>query len=488
MADSLKQKTVSGALWSGIHKFSITLLGFISGIVLARLLTPHDYGVIGMLTIFLAVSQTFIDGGFGSALIQKKTPSDEDYSTILFWNLGLSVFLYFVLFFSAPFIARFYELPLLVDVLRVQSIVLVINAARIVQHNQLRKKLQFKKVALINVTSSIISLCVTIYLAYIGWGVWALVVQQLVLGLSCTVLYWITSKWRPLLTFSITSFKELFGFGGFILLSNLFNTFCNNIQGLLIGKVYNSATLGYYSKAMRTESYASTFFSSVLDQVSYPVLSETQNDKDRLGRILRIFIGTSAFITFPLMFLLILVAKPLFLLLYSERWLDSVPYFQLLCIAGIAISLQNINYYAVAALGKSKQLFKWTFLKRILGLLFILVGIYFFGIFGMIAGSVLASWTIYLINANLASKYAGYSLKRQLVDLLPVAVLCLTAFIVAFIIGYWIDVNIYLLSLVQSSIFVVIYIFFSWVFNFESLDSTKYILSIIKKKLNVYKL
>lgn len=487
MADSLKQKTVSGALWSGIHKFSITLLGFISGIVLARLLTPHDYGVIGMLTIFLAVSQTFIDGGFGSALIQKKTPSDEDYSTILFWNLGLSLFLYFVLFVSAPFIARFYDLPLLVDVLRVQSLVLIINAARIVQHNQFRKKLQFKKVALINVTSSVISLCVTIYLAYIGWGMWALVVQQLVLGLSCTVLYWITSKWRPMLTFSISSFKELFGFGGYILLSNLFNTFCNNIYGLLIGKVYNSVTLGYYSKAMRTEGYASTFFSSVLDQVSYPVLSETQSDKERLVRILRMFIGTSAFITFPLMFLLILVAKPLFLLLYSERWLDSVPYFQLLCVAGIATSLQTINYYAVAALGKSKQLFKWTFVKRVLGLLFIFFGIYFYGIHGMIIGSIFASWTIYMINANLASKYAGYSLIRQFKDLLPIATLCLIAYIVAIVTSYLLDINIYVLGLIKSSIFVATYIYFSWIFKVESLDSTKYVLSIIKNKLNLFK-
>ena len=400
MADNLKQKALTGAIWSGVHKFAITLLGFISGIVLARLLTPHDYGVIGMLTIFLALSQTFIDGGFGSALIQKKSPTDTDYSTILYWNIGLSIILYIILFFSAPLVASFYNLPILSKVLRVQGFVLIINAARIVQRNQLRKKLQFKKIAVINVSANLIALAATIYLAKLGWGVWALVAQQLLVALLTTSLYWITSKWKPLLIFSKKSFKELFSFGGYILLSNLFSTVCGNIQGLFIGKIYNSSTLGLYTKAMRTESYSSTFISSVLDQVSYPVLSESQNDRSRMIRVIKQFITTSAYITFPLMFILILLAKPLFLLLYSDRWLDSVPYFQILCIAGIAISIQNINYFAVAALGKSKELLKWTFIKRSIGLLLVVGGLFLYGIYGLLFGSVAASWIIYFINAR----------------------------------------------------------------------------------------
>ena len=483
MEDALKQKTISGVAWSGIHKFAIMLLNFISGIVLARLLTPHDYGVIGMLTIFLAISQTFIDGGFGSALIQKKRPTNEDYSTILYWNIGLSIILYFILFACAPLIARFYDLSLLTQVLRVQGIVLIINAARIVQRNQLRKQLKFKKVAIINVSSNIIALLVTIFLAMNGWGVWALVAQQLLLGFLTTCLYWFTSNWKPLLVFSMQSFKELFSFGGFILLSNLFNTLCNNIQGLLIGKVYNSSTLGIYTKAQRTESLSSTFISSVLDQVSYPVLSETQNDSKRMIAILKLFIGTSAFITFPLMLLLIILAEPLFLFLYSERWLQSVPFFQVLCFAGIAICLQNINYFAVAAVGKSKQLLKWTFVKRGVGLLLVVLGLWLYGIYGLLIGSVITSWFIYIVNASLASKYVGYTLKQQFYDLLPIITISTVAFIASLSIGYMTNLGLCMKGVIQFIVFASIYLSLSVLFKVEFLSSTKYTLKVLGNKI-----
>lgn len=483
MADNLKQRAVSGVAWSSFHKFSIVFLGFISGIVLARLLTPHDYGVIGMLTIFLSLSNTLIDGGFGSALIQKKNPTNEDYSTILYWNIGFSIFLYGVLYIGAPFIARFYNLTLLTDVLRVQGLIIIINAARIVQRTQLRKQLMFKKIAIINCSANAVALLVTIYLAWKKWGVWALVFQQLLVGVLTTLLYWFTSKWKPLWAFSKQSFKELFNFGGFILLSNLFNTFCNNIQGLLIGKVFNASILGYYTKAQRTESYSSTLISSVLDQVSYPVLSEAQNDKSRMIRVLRQFVGTSAFITFPLMMLLILLAKPIFLFLYSERWISSVPYFQILCLAGIAVCLQNVNYYAVAALGKSKVLLRWTFIKRLLGLLLIVIGLLLYGMYGLLIGSVIASWTIYIINAYLASKYVGYTLRLQFFDLLPIIVISLIAFVVSYSIEYVSIKIIFIKYIIQFVIFVGVYISISSFLKIKSLDDAKSSLSIIGNKL-----
>lgn len=482
MANNLKQKAISGVVWSAIHKFANVFLSFISGIILARLLTPHDYGIVGMLTIFLALSQTFIDGGFGSALIQKKNPTDEDYSTILYWNLGLSLVLYLVLFACAPIIARFYNLPILSDVLRVQGIVLIINAARIVQHNQLRKKLQFKKVAIINLTASAISLCFTIYLAWIGWGVWALVSQQLLLGLLATILYWITAKWIPILGFSIKSFKELFSFGGFILLANLFSTFCNNIQGLLVGKVYNSSTLGFFTKAKRTEEYASTFISSILDQVSYPVLSESQNDKERLIDILRKFIGTSAFVTFPLMLLLILLAKPIFILLYSERWLPSVPYFQVFCFAGVAICLQSINYYAVAAIGNSKQLFRWTIIKRVAGLVFIVCGMYIWGINGILIGTVLSSWIIYIVNAELVSKYIGYKIKQQFWDLFPIMILSLISYFVSSITILIPFRSLLIDSVIKIVVFSSVYLVSSYILKLAVLDFSKDVIMMVYRR------
>ena len=482
MAEDLKEKTITGVIWSAVQKFGSTALSFISTIVLARLLTPEDYGCIGMLAIFLAVSSTFIDGGFGSALIQKKRPTREDYSTIFYWNLGLSIFLYTVLFFSAPAISRFYNLPLLCSVLRVQGIVLIVDAARIVQVNQLRKQLRFKKIATINLSVSAVSLAVTIYLAWRGFGVWALVAQQLMVGVLTTTIFWITGQWTPVLTFSMQSFKELFGFGGFILLSNLINTFCNNIQGLLIGKFYNPATMGYYSKAKSTEEISSSFISTVIDQVSYPVLSEAQNDKTLMIRMLKKFIGVLAYVTFPVMLLLILIAKPIFIILYSERWLPSVPYFQILCFAGMAICLQGINYYAVAAIGKSKDLFKWTVIKRLVGLCFVVGGLVLAGIKGVLIGTVLGTFFVYFVNAGLVSKHVGYTGRQQFLDLLPILIVSFVSCFFAFVIGCFLNTNIYVDGIIKLAVFCITYFGISMLFKMEAFISTKDVLNSLLHK------
>lgn len=474
MAENLKDKTITGVLWSAVQKFGSTALSFISTIVLARLLLPEDYGCIGMLAIFMAVASTFIDGGFGSALIQKKDPTREDYSTMFFWNLGLSVFLYLILFLSAPLIARFYKLDVLCPVLRVQGIVLIVNAIRIVQTNQLRKQLKFKKIASIDLSVSAVSLAVTIYLAYKGFGVWALVVQQLLVSVLTTIIYWTTSHWTPLLVFSKQSFRELFGFGGYVLLSNLINTFCNNIQGLLIGRLYNPTTMGYYSKARGTEELASTFVSQIMDQVTYPVLSEAQNNREYLIRMIRKFIGVLAFITFPLMLLLILLAKPIFILLYSDKWLPSVPYFQILCVAGMAVCLQGINYYAVAAIGKSGKLFKGTLIKRGLGLILVIGGLVIDGITGLLAGTVMAVWLVYLINAILVHRYVGYKFLTQIRDLLPIMFISFLSFVAAYLASYFLSIhNLYISGGIQLVVFIGVYLLMSYVFKIDALMSSK---------------
>ncbi len=479
MPNKLKEKAINGVLWTSIHKLATLLLGFFSGIILARLLTPHDYGVIGMLAIFLAVSGTFIDGGFGSALIQKKRPTEVDYSTVFYWNLAFSAFLYGVLFFCAPFIAEFYNLPLLCDVLRVQGLVLIINAARIVQRNQLRKRLEFKKITIINFSTHVVALCITIYLAWTGWGVWALVGQQLLVSTLTTSLYWITGNWKPKLLFSVKSFKGLFDFGFFVLLSNLINTISNNVHGLLIGKMYNSSTLGYYSKARGLENLSSTFISNVLNQVTYPVFSEVQDERNRMLYVLRKIICSSAYITFPLLLLLILIAKPLFLLLYSDRWLPSVPYFRLLCLAGIAICLQNVNYFAIAAIGKSKDLFLWTLVKRGIGLLLVIGGLWLYGIYGLLSGSVVTSWIIYLINAKLVSKHIAYTLTQQFKDLFPILGLSVVSFLTAYFASLLFNGSIYLDGILKFFVFMSNYFVLSSLCSLKSYEDTKETVKIV---------
>ena len=252
--DNLKHKAASGIVWTALQRFSTMGIQFISGIILARLLMPFDYGCIGMLAIFIALADAIIDGGFGSALIQKKRPTQEDYSTIFFWNLGMAAILYSILFFCAPAISRFYKTPLLCDVLRVQGLVLFIHAFNIVQRNQLRKNLNFKVLSLVSITTSLIALGVTVFMAYKGLGVWSLVAQNLLIAAIPAIVFWFVIKWRPILAFSWKSFKELFSFGCYMFLTHLVNQFGQQIQGLIIGKVLAFPTSVTCGKRRTTSS------------------------------------------------------------------------------------------------------------------------------------------------------------------------------------------------------------------------------------------
>ena len=454
--NNLKEKAVSGMIWTTIQRFAEMGIQFISGIILARLLMPEDYGAIGMLAIFMLVAQTFLDGGFGAALIQKKNPTQEDYSTIFWWNLLMAIVLYLLLFFAAPFIAKFYHMPILKDVLRVQAIVLIISAFSIVQGNQLRKQLNFGKIAKISLVSSSVSLCLTIWLAYRGYGVWSLVVQGLSLSLISGILFWVTSKWLPRFIFSKESFKSLFSFGAYVFLIHLINEICNNIQGLLIGRIYNASTMGYYSKAKSTEKLASTSISQSLTQITFPLYSEVQDDKQRLIGLIQKLTGVIAYVTFPLMFVLILIAKPVFVLLYSERWMASIPYFQILCIGGIAVCLQSVNLQAINAIGKSRTAFGWTLIKRLVALVLLIGGLWLWGVYGLLMGSVLGSWFIYFINAYLVSKHIGYKMRQQMLDLLPIMLLSLLAFAIGWLVTL-LPLNFYLIGVIEFVVFVLVY-------------------------------
>lgn len=483
MAKTLKQKAASGMVWTALQKYSTMFIHFISGIILARLLTPYDYGCIGMLAIFMALAEAFIDGGFGSALIQKKRPSQEDYSTIFWWNLGMSAMMYLILFISAPAIARFYNIPLLRDVLRVEGVILFIYAFNIVQRNQLRKQLNFKVLSIVTITTSIIALGVTIVMAYKGFGVWALVTQYIITAAIPAVVFWFFIKWRPIRVFSWKSFKELFGFGFYMFLTNLLNNFSVKIQGLLIGRLYNPATMGYYSKAHSTESLASQSISSVMTQVTYPLYAEAQNDLKQLGNMIRRLTMTIAFITFPLLFILLLLAKPLFILLYSERWLASVPYFQVLCVAGLGVSLTAVNTQAIAAIGKSKVMFVWTLIKRAIGIAAIVGGLFLWGMKGLLAGVIFSNWFSYLVNICLVSKHVGYHFLKQIRDLIPVTLASVIAAAVAYGVGYLLHLSMYPDGIVKLLVYVTVYLGWSLLFKPESYT---YFLSSIPKRFRFW--
>lgn len=468
-SNKLKKKAVHGVIWTSIQRFLTIFIQFVSGIILARLLSPDDFGCIGMLSIFMLVASSFIDGGFGSALIQKRRPSQIDYSTIFYWNLFVSIFIYFVLYFSAPYIARYYNIELLTSVLRVQSIILIFNALSSIQINKLNKEFNFRKISIISLISIVISLTVTIVMAYQGYGVWSLVTQNLLMAIIPAIFYWVTCSWRPSWVFSIQAFKELFEFGFYVLLTHIINNIGTNVQGLLIGRVYPPAVMGYYSKANSTEKLASTSISQVIGQVSYPLYAEMQNDKVHLILTLKKLTQLVTYITFPLMFLLILLATPLFIFLYSEKWLPAVPYFQILCLSGLAICLHAINTQSIAAIGKSKVMFVWAFIKQIGGFILMLVGFYLYDIKGLLIGMVIKSWLIYVINASLVSKYIGYRLWKQLKDIFPVMVVSVISFGIAYFLAEQVDsLNLYISAFLKLSIFVITYILCSTVFKLEA--------------------
>lgn len=457
-----------GVVWTALQKYSTMIISFVSGIILARLLTPYDYGCIGMLSIFMVLSEAFIDGGFGSALIQKKRPNQEDYSTIFYWNIGMSAVMYVVLYFCAPAISRFYNIPLLRDVLRVQGLVLFIYAFNIIQRNQLWKKMNFKVLSIVTITSSLISLTVTIVMAYKGFGVWALVAQNLISAAIPAIVFWFFIKWRPSLTFSWSAFKELFGFGFYMFLTSLLNQFGQQIQGLLIGKIYDPSTMGYYSKAHSTEKLASTSIASIVNQVTYPLYSESQDNKQQLGNMIKRITMTLSYFTWPLMFILLLCAKPIFVLLYSDRWLQSVPYFQVLCISGLAYCLQSVNNQSIAAIGRSKTMFTWTVVKRVVGISFIIGGFFLLGMKGLLVGMVLNTWFSFFINIALVSKFIGYKWTEQIRSILPVAMVSIISALCAYGVGKLLNLPLYQDGILKVIVYAIVYLGWSFVFKPES--------------------
>lgn len=484
--NNLKQQAIAGALWEGIHNGGAVFLAFISTIILARLLTPEDYGYIGMIAIFFAVAEILVNGGFGSALIQKKHPTDADFSTVFFFNIGISTLLYIILFFCAPAIANFFHTPLLAKVLRVQGLIIIIDALRLIQSTILRKRFQFKTIALVEVATGVVALALVVYLAWKGFGVWALVIWRLFISITTTVAYWVSSKWRPVMFFSKKSFKELFGFGVFMLLSGIVNQLYANMQGLLIGHRYTADTMGYYSKAQNAESLSSTFLSKVANNVSYPVMAEIQDNREAMIGVLRKMTKFLFFITLPMMMLLLLIAKPLFILLYSERWLASVPYFRILCFMGIFVCVEGVGDNSIAALGKGKTYFWQNFVKKIIGIAIITCGMFLYEMTGLLVAMVLASFFNYCVNVYLINKHVGYSIKMQMFDALPVIFLTAIPFTICWFVGMISGkINIYLVAVVQSLLFVSIYLLGAFLLKVDSLPIVKDMLFSILKKMKL---
>ena len=418
MSESLKKKTVKGVGWSFVDNLSSSGITFLVGLVLARLLTPSEYGIMAIITIFIAVSNSIVDSGFSNALIRKTDAKRVDYNTVFIFNLIVSAVLYAVLFFAAPAISAFFREPLLVEVMRVIGWVLLINALAIIPRTLFVKDVNFKTQTKVSLIASLTSGVVGIGMALAGMGVWSLVGQQLSRQLMNTLFLWIYCKWRPVWEFSSQSFKELFGFGSKLLLSGLLDTVFKEIYALVIGRCYTAAQLGQYTRASQFNQISSSNLTGVIQRVSYPVLSSIQDDPERLREGYRKIIKSTMLISFACMLGMAAVAKPMIVLLIGEKWMPAVGFLQIICFSGMLYPLHAINLNILQVKGRSDLFLRLEIIKKSIAVGPLLLGA-FFTIEYMLWGSVCTSLIAYFLNSYYSANLINYPTKEQIKDILP---------------------------------------------------------------------
>ena len=415
---SLRNRTISGVAWSGVERFSVQGIQFVVQVILARLLTPSDYGVIAMLVVFLAIFQVFIDSGFSSALVQKHDRSEVDYSTVFYFNIGISIILFLMFFFSAPLIAKFYETPVLTSVARIVALNLIITAFAVVPRAKFMVLINFKTQAKASLVAIIISGAIGIWLAYAGYGVWALVFQSLLSNGINTLLLWILSKWWPLRTFSMVSFRSLFSFGSKLLMSSLLDTTFRNLYPLIIGRAFTAQELGLFSKADNLAQFPATNPTGIVNRVIFPVMCEVQNDDERIKTIFYKYLGISAFIIFPLMTGLAVLAEPFIRLVLTERWLGIVLFLQILCLSYMWFPVHALNLMLLKVRGRSDLFLRLEIIKKIVGVIILVITIPF-GITIMCLGRVISSVSLVCVNTYYTRKYFDIGFFRQIRYILP---------------------------------------------------------------------
>ena len=418
MAQSLKDKTVKGVAWSGIDNVVHLGVSFVVSIVLARLLSPDDYGLLGLIAVVTAVCQTLINGGFITALIRKKDATDDDYNTAFIMNLGMSLLLYAIVFLCSPYIADFFGRQELIALTRVSSLGMIVGALALVQRARLTKRIDFKTQTKITLMSSLTSGVVGITMAFFDFGVWALVAQQLTAQSLNSILLWFYNKWIPSLHFSTKSFHELFGFGWKMMLSGLLDTVWKELYQVIVGKFYSPATLGQYTRAKQFSQLFSHNLTTVIQRVTYPVLSNIQDDKERMISAYRRIIKTTMFITAISMFFLGSISEPLLYCLIGPKWLEASTYLPLICISSSLYPLHAINLNMLQVQGRSDIFLGLEIVKKMIGLAPLAVCI-FYGVLPMLYVNLLTGFICYLLNSYFSGKLLGYSSWMQLKDIAP---------------------------------------------------------------------
>lgn len=419
MSESLKSKALHGAIWTLLERLGTQVVSFAITIVLARLLTPTDYGVIGMLGVFVSVSGLFIDCGFGSALIRRKESASEDFSTVFWFNLAVSIICYSVLFFAAPYIARYYHMPILASILRVFGLNLIIQALYTIHVTRLTAVVNFKPQAKVAISSCILSGAVGVTLAYYGFGPWALVGQSMFATVFSCSLYWIFSRWRPQFVFSISSFKELFRFGSKIVISSFLNSIYTNISPLIIGRKYTAADLGFYSRADSLAQLPGGVFQGTLGRVIFPILASIQEDERRLRATYNKYLRLMTSIVAPAMLLLAACAEPVITILIGEKWLPCVPYLQLLAIGWMIDPIVLVNLNILYVKGRSDVVLMLEIIKKTIAVTIVVITVQY-GVLWLCVGRVVYGYIALTLNLHYCGPFIGMSFWCQMREVAPI--------------------------------------------------------------------
>lgn len=474
---SLKWKTITSVMWKFVEKVAAQAIHFVVSIILARLLAPEDYGIIALVSVFITICNKLVISGFATSLIQKKDADNLDFSTVFYFSCTMAVVLYIALWFVAPFIAGFYSEyneELLIQVIRVMGLNVFIIAVNSVQQAYVSRTMQFRRYFLSTILGNTISAAVGIGLAYGGYGVWALVAQTLLAALVNGIVLWFTVKWRPQLKFSFKRFKALFSYGWKIFTASIIKVIYNDLRSLVIGK-FSPTDLAFYNKAQSFPQLIDSNVEGTIDSVLFPAISKKQASTDEMRAMLRRAIKTTSYILIPLLVGLSATSKPVILILLTEEWAPSIPLMQILSFSFVFAPMEIENLQAIKATGRSDIVLKLEIIKKVVGILLIIVAIPY-GVTAMAISAVIVAVFSAIVNAIPNKKLLGYTFKMQVKDILPTLLLSFAMFAATFPISY-LDINIWLMLIIQVIVGVVVYVALSVIFRVESF---KYILGLLK--------
>ena len=478
MAEITKQKVFSNMIWRFLERTGAQLVALIVSIVLARILTPEDYGTIALLLVFINILNVFVDSGLGTALVQKKDADNVDFSTVFYTNVCFCIILYTIMFFFAPLIAKFYKNESLVSLIRVLSITILISGVKNIQQSYVSKTLQFRKFFFATLVGTITAAIVGIWMAYHGFGVWALVAQQLInLGID-TILLWITVKWRPDFVFSFKRLKGLFSYGWKLLASAVLDTVYTNLRQLIIGKKYSAEDLAFYTKGELFPKAIAGNLNNAIDSVLLPTMAVEQDNQERIKAMTRRAIKTSTYCMAPLMMGLAACSPSIIHILLTDKWMPCAPYMIIFCITYCFFPIHTANLNAIKAVGRSDLFLKLEILKKIVGLTITLISMWF-GVMVMAYSLLLSSLLSQIINSWPNKKLLKYGYLEQIKDILPGLLIALVMALIVSLVNL-LSISYILKLIIQIPMGIFLYIGGSKLFK---LDSYTYILDILKSKV-----